>query len=126
MAAQSEPNMARVREEVLAGEGLSLHAAARRLPPARKARGSNRDAPVNAATIWRWVVDGINLPDGRRLRLEACRVSSRWMTSIGALGRFIDSQTPTLSDGQQPAQRTARARETASARAARLLESAGA
>lgn len=74
---------------------LGLAAAAQRLPPAR----GNR--PVNSSTIWRWIKDGIKLSDGTTLRLEAVRLSGRWLTSVEALARFIDAQTPDL--GEQPA-----------------------
>jgi hypothetical protein len=111
---------ARVREEVLAGSGLSLLQAARKLPPGRNG------APVNGATLWRWVVDGVNLPGGRRLRLEGCRVSGRWLTSEQALARFIDAQTPNLDAGKDAAPRSPGRRKAASTAAEAELRRAGA
>jgi hypothetical protein len=115
-----EFDKARVREEVLAGSGHSLTQAARKLPTARNC------APVNTATKRRWVVKCIRLADGRRLRLEACRVSGRWLTSAEALARFIDEQTPDLNAEPLQMDRKAKARESAAARAGRELEAAGA
>ncbi len=53
-----------VTREILAGEGLSLGQAARRFPSYRQGK------PVNPCTIWRWIVDGVGLSDGRRLALK--------------------------------------------------------
>jgi hypothetical protein len=92
--------------------------AARRFPPHR------RDRPVNPSTIWRWVVDGVRLPGGGKLRLEAARVGGRWLTSEQALARFIDAQTVVqFAPAERPA--TPRQRQHAAERAGETLEALG-
>jgi hypothetical protein len=66
---------------------LPLAALARSLPPGRNER------PVHVSTLVRWIVDGVRLPDGRRLRLEARRLGHRWVSSLEALDRFVAAQT---------------------------------
>ncbi len=108
----------RVRKEVLGGAGLSLPEAARKLPACRNG------APVSGATVWRWVVNGIKLSSGGKLHLEACRVSGRWLTSLQALARFIDAQTPNRNAAPKPKDRNPTAESAA--QAAQDLDSAGA
>jgi hypothetical protein len=108
-----------VASEVTAGEGLSLPQAARLLPSYRGGKA------VNAATIWRWIVQGIVLPDGSCLRLEAVRLSGRWLTSRPALERFLRAQTPELAARPPAPPRTPVRREKAAARAAAALAAAG-
>ncbi len=104
---------------------LSFSQAARRLPPFRGSR------PVASATIWRWVSEGVRLPDGTRLKLEAVRLGGRWVTSLEALGRFSDKQTQAQStqiplSGHEPESlRTPAQREKASQRASAELEALG-
>jgi hypothetical protein len=76
---------------------LSLDQAAKRLPPFRQGR------PVNPTTVSRWITEGICLPDGRRVRLDAVRVGGRWLTSVEALNRFAAAQTPQFQ-AERPAQ----------------------
>src|SRR5215470_1017100 len=91
---------------------LSLPQAARRFPPYRQ------DRPVNPSTVWRWISAGVKLPDGRRVKLGAVRLSGRWLTSIEAIERFIAAQTPAPADDTaSPAARTAGQRQRAAARA---------
>jgi hypothetical protein len=99
---------------------LSLAAAARMLPPGRRGR------PVSLSCILRWVIDGVRLPDGTVLRLEASRMGGRWLTTVEAMERFADRQTPKL-DGRPPAPapRTPARRQRASERAARELARVG-
>jgi hypothetical protein len=66
---------------------LSLAAAARLLPPGRRGR------PVTLSCVLRWVLDGVKTPQGI-VRLEAVRLGGRWLTSVEALERFADRQTP--------------------------------
>jgi hypothetical protein len=47
---------------------------------------------VHPATVLRWILDGIQVGD-TRVRLEAVRVGSRWLTSEEALQRFADQIT---------------------------------
>ena len=47
---------------------ISLHAAAKMLPPGRRGR------PVNISTIFRWIIDGVKTPTGQVIRLDAIRM----------------------------------------------------
>jgi hypothetical protein len=98
---------------------LGLAQAARRLPPFRQGK------PINPSTIFRWITEGVNVPGGLRVRLEAVRLGGRWLTSAEALERFAARQTPTLMDAPQPNPRTAVARRRASEAAARELDRIG-
>jgi hypothetical protein len=113
-----------VAQEILGGSGLSMSQAARRFPSYR------RDRPVNPSTIWRWINEGVKLPDGQRVRLEAARLGGRWLTSIPALARFLEAQTPHLgadtprpraASGAPPALHTPRERRQAADRAGEEL-----
>jgi hypothetical protein len=107
-------------QEIEAGEGLTLTQAAKRLPRTRQGK------PVTLGCVWRWVLNGVWLPGGgQRLRLEACRLAGKWITTPGAIRRFILGQTPNL-DGERPLMpRSASARQRASERAAKELERQG-
>lgn len=111
-----------VLAEIVNGQGLSLTQAAKRFPSARMGR------PVHSSCVWRWMRDGIRLPGGQVVRLEAARVSGRWLTSEPALARFIAAQTPTvepapLSSSAVP--RSPARRQKSSERAAAELERLG-
>jgi hypothetical protein len=73
---------------------ISLKAAAKMLPSGRRGR------PVNHATIFRWILDGVCSPSGEIVRLDAVRMGGRWITSVQALQRFVEAQTPDLSRRQ--------------------------
>lgn len=98
-----------VAAEIAAGGGLALGQAARRFPSYRNSR------PVNPSTVWRWLTDGVRLPSGRRLRLEAARIGGRWLTSAAAIERFIRAQTPALDP--EPTTKSATTNRTAKQRA---------
>jgi hypothetical protein len=97
---------------------LTLAQAARLVPPGRNGR------KTYLSTIHRWILKGVRLPSGEVVRLEAIRLSSRWLTSREALQRFAERQTPRL-DGDLSSPRTPLARHRASERAARRLERIG-
>ena len=40
-------------------------------------------------TVTRWVLAGVLLPDGSRLKLEAHKFFGRWISSIQAVDRFL-------------------------------------
>src|SRR5262245_23079114 len=81
---------------------LSLSQAAKLLPSNRSGR------PVSLGCLLRWVLSGVRLPDGATVRLEAVRLGGRWLTSVEALQRFADRQTPRLEGEQEsPRQRSA-------------------
>jgi hypothetical protein len=64
-------------------------------------------------------------PDGRRVRLEGCRIGGRWLTSEQALARWSERLTPRVDAEQSPAPRTPAQRAKASDRASRQLEAFG-
>jgi hypothetical protein len=102
----------------LSGERtLSLSAAARMLPPGRRGR------PVTLSCLLRWVLDGVKTPQGV-VRLEAFRLGGRWITSVEALERFADRQTP-KPGAAVATPLSASKRQRASERAAKELERAG-
>ena len=109
-----------VLSEIVAGKGLSLTQAAKRFPSARQGR------PVHSSCVWRWMRDGVRLRDGLIVRLEAAKISGRWLTSEPALARFIAAQTPPL-EGEAPMgiPRTATKRQRAAERAGQELEVLG-
>src|SRR4051812_1922513 len=105
--------------EITAGQGEPLTKAARRFPSARQ------DRPVTLSCLVRWITHGMKGPNGQRIRLEAARLAGRWITTPGAIGRFIEGQTPRADDVPAPAPRTPKARRRASERAAEALQRAG-
>lgn len=101
-------------DEIIAGDALGLGAAARLLPAHR---GSGR---ANPTTVWRWITSGARASDGRAVRLEAARVGGRWLTSRGALTRFIRalSTVPDSNEAIPPISKTDSARRGEKAAAA--------
>lgn len=98
---------------------LSLGQAARRIPPYRGCK-------TNPSTIFRWLRDGVRLPNGELLRLEGMRLAGRWLTSEQALDRFLAAQdlecNPNLQLIPAAPMRTATQRRRASERAAREID----
>ena len=86
--------------EVASGDGLYLAQAAKMLPRHRL------DRPVSPSTLFRWVRAGVVVEGGERVRLEAVRVSGRWLTSRAALARFLKRQTPSAPDSHSERSRT--------------------
>jgi hypothetical protein len=109
---------------VLLGEQLlSLSQAARRIPAYRGSRG------CNPSTIFRWITNGIKLPDGRLLRMEALRLANRWITSVEAVDRFLivqhESFAPRADLHTHAPARTPAQRQRAAQQAAARLEDLG-
>src|SRR5579871_3671156 len=106
-------------KEIEAGEGETLVRAARRVPRTR------RDRPVTLGCLLRWITTGVIAFDGRRIHLEAARLAGKWITTPGAIGRFIRSQTPQAGQDvrmeESPSRRSPSRRQHASERAAREL-----
>jgi Protein of unknown function (DUF1580) len=99
---------------------LSLAQAARRFPPYRQGR------PVSPSCLWRWCFDGVKVPGGGVVKLEAVRVSGRWLTSLEALSRFVARQTPSLeNESAKETPRAAGKRQRAAERAGEQLSSIG-
>jgi hypothetical protein len=102
-------------EEIAAGQGETLARAARRVPRTRQNR------PVTPSCLVRWITIGVIGPGGERIRLEAARLAGRWVTTPGAIGRFVAAQTPRHDSEPASAPRTPSQRRRASERAAQEL-----
>ena len=112
-----------VLTEIQSGGGLSLSAAGR-LFPAHRGEGT-----VDPSTVFRWVTRGTRAADGRPVRLEAVRVGGRWLTSRGAVARFVTTLTTAADPNPRttaPVPRTPTARHQASEKAAATLKRMGA
>lgn len=101
---------------------ISFSQAATRFPAHR---GRNGCSP---SCVFRWATQGVLLPDGHRLRLEAIKLASRWLTSEQAVTRFIEAQIEacTPEDLKAPPVRTPTQRQRAGERAGKALEKIGA
>jgi hypothetical protein len=103
-------------EEIANGQGLSFSQAARVVP----GRGKSGCHP---SCIWRWATDGIRLRDGSRLKLESVRLGGRYVTSRGAIKRFLsacnDAETVNTSEATET-------KQTRAAKASAKLEAMGA
>lgn len=109
-----------ITSEIVAGHGRSLSQAARAFPSYRL------DRPVSPATVQRWILKGVRLPDGTMLRLEGRRIGGRWLTSVQAIERFIEAQTPQIADSEPTSPpRTTKQRERAAERAGKELADLG-
>jgi hypothetical protein len=93
MTTQDTPTMLGIdlRKETL----LGLAEAARRLPSARQGKA------VTPSCLWRWAHRGVRLDNGRTVRLEVVRLAGRWLTSMEALVRFIERQTPSFEESSE-------------------------
>lgn len=98
---------------------LTLAQAARRFPPSRLGRA------VSPSTIWRWCRRGVRVPGIGVVHLECVRLSGRWLTSIEAISRFVDRQTPPIAVSPTAAPRSAGQRQRAAERAADELNRLG-
>lgn len=88
-------------------------------------RAVGRMTGQHSASAQRQATQGLLLPDGSRLRLEAIKHGGRLLTSKQAVKRFIAAQNnPTAVIDSQPV-RSPAARSRASESAARELEAAG-
>lgn len=106
-------------EEIAKGEGEPLVRAAKRMPSSRQGK------PVSLSCLLRWVLSGVRGPDDRPIRLEAVRCAGRWLTTPGAIQRWLAAQTPHL-DGDPPSSpRSPSNRQRASDRAAAQLKKLG-
>lgn len=112
-----------VLTEIQCGEGLNLSAAGR-LFPAHRGEGT-----VGPSTVFRWLTKGARSTGGQLVKLEAVRVGGRWLTSRGAVARFV--QALTTASTHAPATlvqlpRSSAARQKASERAGLELKKRGA
>jgi hypothetical protein len=106
-------------EEIEAGQGETLTRAARRVPRTR------RDRPVTLSCLLRWITIGVIGPSGERIKLEAARLAGKWVTTPGAIRRFVAEQTPRVDAEPVPAPRSPGKRRRASERAAEELQRKG-
>lgn len=104
--------------EILAGDALTLSAAARKLVP-------HRGKGVAPSTLWRWHREGLRTPDGNRVHLELARVGGKWLVSTAALARFIAASTPAIPLNPTPKLRTPNQGLKDAERARKELEKAG-
>jgi Protein of unknown function (DUF1580) len=105
--------------DLAAEKTFALSHASKFLPSARQGK------PVSLSCLLRWIFDGVRTPDGSRVRLEALRLGGKWVTSMEALQRFAEAQTPKLDGDPRPLPRMPTGRARAAQRAARDLERAG-
>jgi hypothetical protein len=105
--------------EIENGEGLTLRDLAAFCPKQRRAK------PVSLSCVLRWCLVGVRGPGGARIKLEAARLSGKWISSRGALRRFVQAQTPFLDDEPSLPRRSPSKRQAAADRAARALEKVG-
>jgi hypothetical protein len=106
-------------EEIEAGQGETLTRAARRVPRTRQ------DRPVTLSCLLRWISTGVMGADRQRIRLEAARLAGKWVTTPGAIRRFVEAQTPCLDAEPPPTSRTPGRRRRESERAAKELNRLG-
>ncbi len=119
LASLANPVVLDIAAEVLAGSGLSLAQAARRFPSFRQNR------PVHPSCVFRWIRQGVRLPDGRRVQLEAIRLAGRLLTSEQALARFLADQQDPPSGHLLSPHTTPRRQRRAAERAQADLEKLG-
>lgn len=105
--------------EIESGQGEPLTRAARRIPSTRKGR------PVTLSCLLRWVNTGVLIADGSRVQLEAARLAGRWITTPGAIRRFVTAQTPQPDAAAPQTPRSPSLRQRASEQAGKQLEKIG-
>jgi Protein of unknown function (DUF1580) len=103
--------------DLFAGQYLSFAQVAAALPPGTRGR-------IHPATIFRWVMRGVRLRDGSRLKLRATRIGGRSVVAVEDIKEFIARQQPDAHE-TAPAPRSPAARRRASEAAAMLLRAAG-
>ena len=109
-------------DEILAGKGLGVAQVAKIWPSYRG------DKATSPSLITRWITDGVETPSGGRVRLEAVRLSGRWVTTEGALKRFLAAQQQPANGGEKlprPAAPKRRDRERQTAAVENELRSLG-
>jgi hypothetical protein len=112
-----------VLHEIQSGDGLAMSAAGRLFP------GHRDKSHVDPSTVFRWMTKGSKTVDGSAtVKLEAVRVGGRWLTSRGAVARFVqaltDAATPILTSSERPRSEAASRRNAE--QAAKELERLGA
>jgi hypothetical protein len=60
---------------------------------AKRIRSHRHKGAISAQTTWRWATSGVELPDGRTVKLETVRLAGRFLTSWPAFERFVLAQS---------------------------------
>jgi len=86
-----------------------------------------RQVQTAPSTIFRWIVHGVRIPGGQRLRLRAKRIGGAWRVEKAALDDFIRLLTEAHRPEQAPPlPRSSGRRQHAADRAGRRLAEMGA
>jgi hypothetical protein len=112
-----------VLTEIQSGGGLSLSTAGRLFP------GHRGGKSVDPSTVFRWITKGSRTVGGKTVKLEAVRAGGRWLTSRGAVARFVAALTAAAdpaSTTTPPASRTPAVRRRAAEKAVATLKAMGA
>lgn len=112
--------MATILSEVKSGQGIGLSEACKLFPPFRPGQRTH------PATLTRWIQFGVRGLNGNKIKLDAVRCGSRWITTAGAIERFLIAQQQQPINNDQPTDRTPRQRNAAAEAAIRELEAMGA
>lgn len=107
-----------IRSEILSGDALNIAQAARIVP------GFRGNENIDQSTVWRWINHGAKDTSGRIVKLGAARLGGRWLTSRGALARFMAALTDAAEPA--PAARSERERQRSAEAANARLAAAGA
>jgi hypothetical protein len=102
----------------------NLSQISRRFPP------NKGDKPFHPATLTRWILQGIPLGDGSRVRLRAIRFPAGWRTTDEWVDDFLDALTAArtetnLTSGRTGAARSPARRQRDHEHAKRTLKAAG-
>jgi Protein of unknown function (DUF1580) len=98
---------------------IPLNAATALIPPGRNGKR------CHLSTLLRWILKGSKSPGGDTVKLEACRLGGRWITSREAIQRFSEALTPASATPSPSATRTPGQRSRAAERAGKDLEALG-
>jgi len=91
---------------------------------------SNRgDKRVHTATITRWILEGVTLSDGSKVKLRAVRFPAGWRTTDEWVDEFLEAITANRFDGKlvtsRNSIRTPAERRRSHARAKKELKGSG-
>ena len=77
------------------------------------------------STVWRWMMRGCKSRAGILVKLDACKVGGKWITSLEAIQKFSAALTEANAPAETPKTRTPKHRQRSSGKAARKLATAG-
>jgi hypothetical protein len=111
--ATADPIAPSIIREITAGDALDFCAVGRLLD-------------THTSTVHRWAFRGLPAGPGRRVRLEAVRRGSKWLTSRAAVERFLGKLPRSVSDDDAvPTPRSPAKRQSADEAAAAELQRRG-